>query len=428
MKLQLLDIEKYISRNNLSEVTSPNIYSINKNTFDAKGLWSEEIFGNVGSDARKSKFGYIDLGCHVVNPVLFSIIASITPELRNILNENKRYEFKGKKFIEAEIGQTGLQYFISVLPDIKFESMCKPNKVKDAKFLDTNKDKILITKQLVMPAGIRDLSLTAVKGKQFSSEINETYEKLLLLVGQKGAQGGAMDDMFIGYIQKTSLAIYKWIQSKIKGKQGLFQGSMLKKTIDFSARLVAISDPNIPLGTIGVPWHVVLTLYQPFFIHEVLKNELVKGLIAEYSQCDIADISDPKIQEFNQKINKNPKDITGELKSELLKIADTITAGKDILCKRDPVVSRNSYYSGSIKVLEKGRAAVVNSLSVTPQGLDFDGDTIALFPVFTNEALKEAQKLNPAKSKSAWMDPISSGHHYPLTLDPIATIYAATKE
>jgi len=428
MRLQLLDVDKFVQRNKLSEVTSTNIYSINKNTFDPKGLWSEEIFGNVGSDTRKTKFAYIDLGCQIINPVLYDMVTGICTELRNILNENKHYEFKNGKFIETEIGQTGLMYFISVFDDIKFEDLAKSNKQDIAKYLDKNKDQILISKQLILPAGVRDLSLTQTKGKQFSSEINELYEKMLLLVSQRSSQSEGLAEMFTGYIQKTAIAIFKWVQSKVKGKQGLFQGTMLKKTIDFSARLVAISDPNIPLGTIGIPWHVVITLYQPFFIHNIFKNERAKELIAEFMHIDIDEINDHKLQEFNQKINKYPEKISGELKDEILNIARIITKDKDILCKRDPVVSRNSYYSASIQVLPSGHGAVVNSLSVTPQGLDFDGDTIALFPVFTNEALKEAKKMNPAKSKSSWKDPISSGHHYPLTLDPISTIYAATKE
>jgi len=428
MQLQLLEIEQFITKNKLSEVTSSNIYSVNKHTFDPKGLWAEEIFGNVGSDVRKSKFGYIDLGTQIINPVLYDMIASTSAEVRNVLNENKSYEFKNGKFVEVEIGQTGLHYFIEVFEKIKFIELCKTDKKEVATFLDKNKAQILITKQLILPAGIRDLSLAQTKGRQFSSEINELYEKMLMLVSQKSTQSSGLEGMFIGYIQKTAIAIYKWIQSKVKGKQGLFQGSMLKKTIDYSARLVAISDPSIPLGSIGVPWHVVLTLYQPFFIHAVFKHETIKPLLAEFMKCDESEINDHKIQDVNQKINKYPNKVTGDLKTELMSIANEITSGKDILCKRDPVVSRNSYYSGSVVVLDHGHAAVVNSLSVTPQGLDFDGDTIALFPVFTNEALKEATKLNPAKSKSAWMDPISSGHHYPLTLDPVATIYAATKE
>jgi len=428
MQLQLLDIEEFVLKNNLGEVTSSNIYSINKHNFDPKGLWSEEIFGNIGSDVRKSKFGYIDLTCKIINPVMYDMITGLSSELRSILNENKRYTFENNKFTEVEIGQTGLLFFISIFDKLDFLKICKPIKMDVAKFLNDNKKLILINKQLILPAGIRDLSLTQTKGRQFSSEINELYGKMLLLVTQKSGQSEALVEMFIGYIQKTAIAIYKWIQSKIKGKQGLFQGSMLKKTIDFSARLVAISDPDIPVGTIGIPWHVVLTLYQPFFIHAVFANSEIKEEIANFMNCKIDDVNDHKIQEFNHKVNKYPEKITGKLKDKLIETINEIANDKDILCKRDPVVSRNSYYSGTIRVLPHGNAVVVNSLSVTSQGLDFDGDTLALFPVFTNEALEEAKKLNPAKTKSAWMDPISSGHHYPLTLDPVATIYAATKE
>jgi len=428
MQLQLLDIEEFIIKNRLSEVTSSNIYSISKNNFDPKGLWSEEIFGNIGSDARKSKFGFIDLTCPIVNPVLYDMVAGISTELRNILNENKRYIFENNKFTENETGETGLLFFVSIFKDIDFLKICKTIKTDVAQFLNINKKLILINKQLVLPAGIRDLSLTQTKGRQFSSEINELYGKMLLLVTQKSGQSEALTEMFIGYIQKTAIAIFKWIQSRIKGKQGLFQGSMLKKTIDFSARLVAISDPNIPVGTIGIPWHVVLTLYQPFFIHAVFANSDIKEKIATFMNCKPEDVNDHKLQEFNNKVNKYPDKITGQLKLDLLELISKMVINKDILCKRDPVVSRNSYYAGSIQVLPQGNAVVVNSLSVTSQGLDFDGDTLALFPVFTDEALVEAKKLNPAKTKSAWMDPISSGHHYPLTLDTVSTIYAATKE
>jgi len=428
MKLNLLDTNAYVSRNKCQQVSSTNIYALTGHKFDPNGLWSEEIFGRIGSNDRKTKFGYVDLTCRILNPVVYGIVVGMAPEIRHIVMESKRYEFEKNKFKEVEVGQTGITFLMSILDDIDFEKICKPTKVDAAKFLNKNRKLITIEKYLVLPAGIRDLSLHQTKGKQFSSEVNELYEKLIMLVSQKGLQDDSdMGAVFISYIQKTTLAIYKWIQSKVKGKQGLFQGSMLKKTLDFSARVVAISDPNIPLGTIGVPWHIVLTLYQPFFINRVYKNEDVQILIAEFMECELDEINDHKIQEFNQRVNKRPRKITGDLKDQLMNIARDITEGKDILCKRDPVVSRNSYYSASIEVLDKGRAAVVNSLSVTPQGLDFDGDTIALIPVFTNEALKEATKLNPAKSKSAWMDPISSGHHYPLTLDPVSTIYAATK-
>lgn len=428
MKLNLLDINNYISRNKCQQVSSTNIYALTGHRFDPNGLWSEEIFGRIGSNDRKTKFGYVDLTCNIINPVVYDIVVGMAPEIRHIVMENKRYEFSKNKFKEVEVGQTGITFLLSILDKIDFEKICKPNKVDVAKFLNKNKKLIILDKYLILPAGIRDLSLHQTKGKQFSSEVNELYEKLIMLVSQKGIQDDTeMSAVFITYIQKTSLAIYKWIQSKVKGKQGLFQGSMLKKTLDFSARVVAISDPNIPLGSIGIPWHVIITLYQPFFIHKVYKDEEMQELIAEFMECGLDEINDHKIQEFNQRVNKRPRKVTGRIKEKLLTIAQDITLDKDILCKRDPVVSRNSYYSASIVVLAEGRAAVVNSLSVTPQGLDFDGDTIALIPVFTNEALKEATKLNPAKSKSAWMDPISSGHHYPLTLDPVATIYAATK-
>jgi hypothetical protein len=57
-----------------------------------------------------------------------------------------------------------------------------------------------------------------------------------------------------------------------------------------------------------------------------------------------------------------------------------------------------------------------------------DGDTVAILPVFTNEAKEEAKtKMNPAVNKSKWKDLSSyNGTMYMPSLDSISAIYTAT--
>ena len=70
---------------------------------------------------------------------------------------------------------------------------------------------------------------------------------------------------------------------------------------------------------------------------------------------------------------------------------------------------------------------MINS-SCTQQNLDFDGDQVAIIPIFTTEANEQAKKMNPTISKSAWINPISfDSNNYVLTLDAIATVYSATQ-
>jgi DNA-directed RNA polymerase beta' subunit len=430
MKLKMLDVDKYIQDNNLKPVTTTTIFTSNGISFDDNGRWSEEIFGRVGSKDRKAKFGYINLNLDIINPVVYGIISSTSPILRDMLYEKNNFELNDAgEFIESETGETGVAFFCKNINKINFKEMAKKDKVKDAVFLEKNRKLLIINKLLMIPAGVRDLSLTRSKAAQFTSEINDLYEKLISLSNQLTiGLDEELEKTLINIIQKVALQIHRWMQDNIKGKYGVLRGAMLKKTIDYSARIVATSDPNIPVGTIGVPWHTTLTLYQPFFFNYVFhKDAILRDEIAKEMMIDDGDLDSQKLYEFGNKITRDPDNIPENLKQMLIKCAEDITEGKDILCKRDPAVDRGSYYSASIKILPKGKYAVVNSLSCTAQNLDFDGDQLALMPVFTDEALKEAAKLNPAKSKSVWLNPVHSRSHQLVpTQDIIPTIYAAT--
>jgi len=431
VKLELLNIDNFITSNKCQPVTSVNPFSVNGLTFDPNGLWSEEIFGRIGSKDRRMRFGYINLNTYIINPILYDMVCTISTDIKNIILSKEPYIMKNNKLIEDPNGDTGLLFFHKILDNIKFIDLIKnkPEKIELAKYLDNNKSLIMIKYLLVLPAGDRDLSMSKSKSKQMVSDINNFYERIISLSSQMLIQlDDEMRSIFTTYIQKGCLQVLIWLQNNIKGKQGLFRSTMLKKTVDYSARIAATSDPEIPLGKIGVPWHSVLLLYQPFFFNYIIKKDaLLRRDIAEYLK--IEEVGLKELGEFIQKIIKYPEKITGSFKDSLVACAEKITEGKYILCKRDPVVTRGSYYSAKIKVLSTGRVVTVNSLTVTPQKLDFDGDQLALLPLFTEEANKEAEKLDVTVSKSAWVKTSNfKGHNYILTLDTISTIYAATLE
>jgi DNA-directed RNA polymerase beta' subunit len=435
MKLSLLNIEKYIRENNVKPVTSTNIFAIRQNSFDPNGLWSEEIFGTVGSPERKVKFGYIDIGVNIIHPAVYDMLLSSCKPFRDIITGTESYFFDKTKGIfrlpkndkETEESYTGLAYFTKQFFNIDFEKSVKKDKADVGSFIKKYKNRIIINKYLVLPAGIRDMSLSRPAAKQFSSEINELYESLIQSVGMTTLSTGdiEMETMLASSIQKTCIKIYKWLQNQIKGKRGLLRGEMLKKTVDYTARIIPNSDPDIPIGTIGLPWHVVISLYEPHFFHHILhKDEKLADALMEYFGKEL-DINNMK--EINRVLTNNIDKIPDNLKTKVILAAEEIVKDQILLCKRDPVVSRSSYYSANIKVLHSGRVAKVNGLTCESQTLDFDGDQIALYPVFTKQAREKAKKLNPALSKSAWYDPTSGEHHYPITLDAAATIFAATK-
>ena len=432
--LKLLNIEQYIKDNKLLEVKNSNIFGLGKKTFDEEGLWSEIIFGRIGSKERRIKFGYINLGATFITPVVYKMLATYSEEIRDVLSEKRTFSISPDNDLKEDpIGETGILFLTQNYKNIKFNSLSKKDKVDIGEFIEKNKELIFINKYLILPAGgLRDMSTTKKQTKQFTSEINDLYERLISLNSQLMThnEDEMMKAIFGKEIQKVLNQIYTWIQNRLEGKQGLLRGTLLKKTLDYSARIIATSDPNIPLGYIGLPWHTILVLYEPFFFHYVLKlNTKLNSFIKEYLKITAErELSYNDLKTFNYSIMKNPEAIAGELKELLIIAAAEITKDKDILIKRDPVVSRTSYYSATPIPLREGRGAVVNVLTCPPLGLDFDGDTLPLMPVFTKEALAQAAKLNPRKSKSVWTNPMSNSNHvYSFALDSVSTIFAATK-
>ena len=67
----LLDINKFISENDLKQVTTANIMRAEK--FDDNGLFSTIIFGLPNSARWRSNYGYIELNTLVLHPLLYEI-------------------------------------------------------------------------------------------------------------------------------------------------------------------------------------------------------------------------------------------------------------------------------------------------------------------------------------------------------------------
>ena len=432
--LSLLNMEEYIKKNRLLEVKNSNVFGIGKKTFDEEGLWSELIFGRIGSKERRIKFGYITLGAKFITPVVYKMLATYSEDIRDALAEKKTFSISPDGDLKEDpIGETGVLFLTQNYKQIKFDKLSKKDKLDVGEFIEKNKELIFIDRYLILPAGgLRDMSTSKSNTKQFTSEINDLYERLISLNSQlvTHSEDEMMKVIFGKEIQKVLNQVYIWIKSRLEGKQGLLRGTLLKKTLDYSARIIATSDPNIPLGYIGLPWHTLLVLYEPFFFHYVLKKDSnLNSLIKDFLKLDPhRELSYNDLKSFNYAIMKTPESFDGVLKELLFKAAEEITKDKDILVKRDPVVSRTSYYAATPIPLREGRGAVVNALTCPPLGLDFDGDTLPLMPVFTKEALAQAAKLNPRKSKAVWASPTShSNHVFSFALDMISTMYSVTK-
>lgn len=425
-----INIEEFITKNNLKPVTSLRIYD-SKNKLEPNGLFSEEIFGVLGSKQRKKTFSYIDLHCKIVHPEVYDILCSLDPSISKILSNKKKFVLDEKgRFIENEgNGQSGVEFFVSVIDKINFE-LYTSTKPKELNFIKNNFEYLTISKQIVLPAGVRDITIDTRTQKSFiRSDINNLYESMIKQVSSITGDT-EIDSMIVQSIQRTSKDINNWIKSIIKGKTGIIKGGLLNKRIDYTARLVIAPDPNLRLGDVGLPWQVVLKLFEPFAIYHLLNHDqmalgLIQNLLSLEDEPDINNI-----KRFLGKINENTDICSPMLKDYLRSLAKEIAVDKVILYKRDPVENRDSYLCSTIRVDDEGYVMKLNPVETARNGADFDGDAMAIYAIFSKEATQEAKsKMHPRYSSGVWLsDTVSSNNSpYRIIHDACASIYNATK-
>ena len=397
-----MDINYFIEKKKIKEVKSAKIEG-RGGKLDSEGLFSEEIFGRVGSPIRKLTFGYIDLHVKIIHPQCWDMIVGLNPMMNKMLTGKKKYIINPDGDIEEStdsfIGMSGIKALIDNWDKLNLNLVGKKHP-EYVKFLKNNKEKIFIDKILVIPAGIRDVQLNVGGTNKkiiTSSEVNTLYEELLQQT--KTVDSNLLDFLddetvknIVGAIQRKVIEINKWIEERLKGKNGILRGGLLSKTVDYSGRFNIVNDMSVKQGYIGVPWQAVLKLYEPFTIYHIIKNKYnvnVKELIKQQLNIE-NELSSSDLKRFLTLINEQPNIVSKELEDELVRIAEEITKDKMILYKRDPVENRNSYIAGYIRVDRNSLVIKLNPLDCPRQGADFDGDSInaRINLLFLNSGIK----------------------------------------
>ena len=278
MKLDNFDIEELVRINKLPEVIAPFSYDRNGQPHP-DGLYSTTIFGPVGSQKRVLQYAYIDLKVPFFHPGIFHAIVDSYKFAIDIMRGTKDLAIDKKGIISAkELGTgvgTGIQAFYDNWDHIKWPTGSTSRDDKIVLFGLLKKNEIFWSKFLVCPAFYRDM-MTAKKGQLVSmDEVTQMYSRLISMCSLIDKEM----DIFSGEenkftIQNTLLAIHNFFTQKLAKKNGVIHKNLLGKTVDYAARTV-ISGPRlncnhyteqaIPFGYIGLPLHIVIGMFFPFF-------------------------------------------------------------------------------------------------------------------------------------------------------------------
>lgn len=261
----------------------------------------------------------------------------------------------------------------------------------------TNPSWMILTTLPVLPPNLRPL-LELESGRLVAADVNEIYRliitrnqrlfdfmyhfiapDLITVHSRKLLQEGV--DSLIDNARlpkdKTFCLNNKALKSLteiLEGKQGRFRQSLLGKRVDYSGRSVIIVGPNLRLNQCGLPYEMVIELFQPFLINELLKTKIK----APSHNTKLAHII----------IKKN--------KPFIWNLLTILTKKHSILLNRAPTLHRFGIQAFD-PILILGQAIHLHPLVCTGFNADFDGDQMAVhLPLYECSQLEAKTMMRPS--------------------------------
>ncbi len=265
-------------------------------------------------------------------------------------------------------------------------------------FIDSNNkpEWMILTVVPVTPPDTRPI-IQLEGGKFTTSDINNFYRKIIIrnqrlariielnaptiiLNNEKRMLQEAVDALFDNAARnKHTMAKdkrpLKSLSDHLKGKQGLFRQNLLGKRVDYSGRSVIVVGPELKMYEAGIPSTMILSLFKPFIIHELIK----------------------KYDDFGNEIKPIVSNIkTAEkmiLKQEnvIWPIVQKVIKQRPILLNRAPTLHRLGIQAFEPKMID-GKAIRLHPLVTTAFNADFDGDQMAVHVPLSKEAIQEARE------------------------------------
>jgi len=421
--LRLLNPDSFTK--NLYPVTS--MITTNKNgDFQEDGLFSETIFGPVGSKDRRILFSYIDLYGFVIHPSAYRVLLQLDRKIEKFISTEESFILDSDGRLEInDKGVTGIKSFIELFPSINWRGETELRD-KLIKFINRERKNgtLFINKIPVIPPDLRP----AVKGDDGNwmiDALNDVYISVMRRASQLRSSGsGPLYDLLNYSLHLSVMDHDNYIRSKIGKKHGIIREQMLGKRIDFSGRAVITPDPNLLINQVGVPLRLAIGLFEPFIMHRLLYSgrvdkEILSNGIKEYLGMDLSVESVKRVMKGIKEGDKMP-DALYELFFEQTEIS---MIGRVVVVKRDPVLHTQSYLAYN-PVLHRGDTLLMSTTQVGVHNADFDGDTMAIYHPLTNEAQLEARtrmmKLTSGTSSTEFV--------FGLSKEMWAGMYIITKD
>lgn len=242
----IMDVDARIKAEGLLPVTSQAIHEPSSPDFHPDGLFSERIFGQVGTPMRLVTFGYLDLNTTIIAPIVYKNLVKLSAFYEEIMAGKAYAVFdplvKDFKRVLGDpeatpAADTGFSFFLKHFPELEFhatESTTRQNRVA---LITKYRRQALYQRYLVQPAGLRDIQVA--DGRLSQDDINKLYLQLMALAN--AIPPGTTSTLFdaVRYnVQKKAVEIYEYLENFMTGKRGFLQGAYGRRRIALGTRNV----------------------------------------------------------------------------------------------------------------------------------------------------------------------------------------------
>lgn len=248
VNLTILDVDEEIRQERIKQVTSVLIYEPSTQFFHPEGLFSEEIFGKVGSPDRMRKFGFIHLNTLILAPKIFRLVCQLGA-LYNEIMAGKTYAIWDptlKDFIrvhgdpsEENDADTGFSFFMKHFKEINFKTTDSSLRDERIDVVKQYQSVAVYDNYLVYPAGLRDIRNDTSTGRIVQDDVNKLFMGLIMYT--RSIPKGSTSDIYdtVRYqIQSKGLEIYEYLENMLNGKRGFIQGSFARRKVAMGTRNV----------------------------------------------------------------------------------------------------------------------------------------------------------------------------------------------
>lgn len=219
--------------------------------YHPQGLYSNEIFGTVGTEERSKRHGYINTRTQLLHPKTFEEMTRLKGLYKEIMQGKTyaRWDAELKDFVKADIldGQTGYSFFMSHFKELDFPRTKSYRRDLVIDLINRFREQSVLNFLIVMPAGLRDVEIDE-QGRPVEPEVNKLYRKILAAANSISDALVFKNDPILDRtrwsMQVAIQELWQFIMGMLGGKGGFLQSKWGSRRVVYATRnVISAMDP-----------------------------------------------------------------------------------------------------------------------------------------------------------------------------------------